>query len=67
MRRWVTKNLRPGDLTALAEIAREMWADPQAERLDRLKRRGFAKKKAEKPVVTMLGRAALWVRQFTKP
>lgn len=66
MRRWATKNLRPGDLTALAEIARARYADTQAERIERLNRRRFVKKKAEKPVVTLLGRAALWVRKFTK-
>lgn len=67
IRRWLTKNLRPGDLTALSDIARTHWDAPQAERVERLNRRGFVTKKADKPVVTLLGRAALLVRQVTKP
>jgi hypothetical protein len=66
IRRWATRNLRPGDLTALAEIARARYVDTQAERIERLNRRGFVKKTANKPMVTLLGRTALWVRHFTK-
>jgi hypothetical protein len=66
IRRWATKNLRPGDLTALSNISRGQWTDPEAERLDRLNQRGFVTKKAGSTVVTILGRAALLIRKFTK-
>jgi len=66
IRKWVTKSLRPGDLTALSDISRRHWDDPKSERFDRLKQRGFVKKNAERPVITMLGRAALLIRRLTK-
>jgi hypothetical protein len=66
LRTWTTKKLRPGDLTALSEIRRRYWAEPEADRVDRLNRRGFVKMKAEKPVITLLGRSALLIRRLTR-
>ena len=66
VRRWVTKSLRPGDLTALAEISRGRSNDPEANRIERLNRRGFVKRKHDLFVATLRGRAALFLRRLTK-
>jgi len=66
VRKWVTKKLRPGDMTALSHILQERLDDPQPGSLDRLALRGFIKTKANSPVVTLLGRVALLLRQLTK-
>jgi oxalate decarboxylase/phosphoglucose isomerase-like protein (cupin superfamily) len=66
LRKWATKSLRPGDLAALAEITRGHWNPPEEQRVGRLSRRGFLKKKQNRLVATLHGRAALLVRRLTK-
>lgn len=66
IRSWTTKSLRPGDLTALAAISQRRWSDPEEDRLKRLARRGFVKVRAERPVITVVGRGALLLRKLKR-
>jgi hypothetical protein len=64
MRKWATRKLRSGDLTALAAVGNGCSAmDP--DRIDRLAQRGFvAKKPGGHFAVTFAGRAALLVKRL---
>jgi hypothetical protein len=66
--RWARKELQPGDLSTLSELAKgSSWGEPSPARIQRLNCRGFVIMKAnEKPSVTLKGRAALWVRRRSR-
>jgi hypothetical protein len=62
----VTLDLRLGDLTALAAIAKG-WDEPTDSRITRLKRRQFVSAGRDGRVrVTLRGHMALVVRRITK-
>jgi hypothetical protein len=64
--RWVTLDLRHGDLTALAEIAKG-WREPTDSRVARLKRRQFVAVGRDGRIrVTVRGQIALLVRRVTR-
>lgn len=64
MRKWATRNLRSGDLTALAAIV-SGCANTEPERVNRLSQRGFVVKKPDgRLAATIVGRTALAVRRF---
>jgi hypothetical protein len=64
IRRLATRSLRPGDLTALSQVARGSVVD-ESNRLDRLRRRGFvAHRRGGRPKVTVPGLLALAVKRF---
>jgi hypothetical protein len=64
--RWLTFDLRHGDLTALAEIAKG-WDRPTKSRVARLKRRQFVSVGHDGQVhVTVRGHVALMARRATK-
>ncbi len=63
MRRWATRKLRSGDLTALAAIANGA-ARPEPERVGRLTERGFVVAKPNGNVsATLAGRIALLIKR----
>jgi len=62
--RWATSNLYRGDLRLLSDIARGIASALEPSHLDRLKQRRFVKIKAEKPVITVWGRAALLIKKI---
>jgi len=65
MRKWATRKLRSGDLTALAGVVNGC-ASTDRDRIDRLAQRGFvAKKPGGQFAVTLAGRAALLVKRLT--
>jgi hypothetical protein len=66
--RWARKELQPGDLSTLSELAKGGgWGEPNPARIQRLNCRGFVVKKTnEKLSVTLKGRAALWVRRRSR-
>jgi hypothetical protein len=64
--RWRTLDLRRGDLTALAEIAKG-WYEPTDSRIARLKRRQFVSVGRDGQIrVTVRGHMALMVWRLTK-
>lgn len=64
IRRWATRDLRRGDLTALAEIAKG-WAQPTDSCIQRLKRRHFILVKSDGQVVlTFRGHLAVRARHL---
>ncbi len=64
LRRWATRDLRRGDLTALAEAAKG-WAQPNDSCIQRLKRRHFLLVKSDGQfVVTFRGHLALMLRHL---
>lgn len=59
IRRWATRSLRTGDLTALSKIAKGSSVD-DPNRIDRLRKRGFVTAKIDgRPEITLPGRLAL--------
>jgi len=65
IRKWATRNLRAGDLTALSAI-RNGSSIPEKDRVDRLMRRRFVAKKTDgRLAITLAGRAALVVKRVT--
>ena len=65
IRRWATRGLRQGDLTALKRIARGA-AGLGRRQAERLRRRGFvARRKNGRPAVTVHGRLALLVKTLS--
>jgi hypothetical protein len=66
--RWARKELQPGDLSTLSELAKGGgWGDPNPARIQRLSCRGFVTKKAnDKLSVTFKGHAALLVRRVRR-
>jgi hypothetical protein len=64
--RWATFDLRHGDLTALAEIAKG-WDQSTDSRMARLKRRQFVSVGRDGQIrVTLRGHLALMVRRVIK-
>ena len=62
MRRWVTRELRSGDLTALKGVARGE-SNLQDGQLERLLKRGFLRNGTDgRPRLTIPGRLALILR-----
>lgn len=61
LRHWARKQLQPGDLTVLKQIAKREWVDPDAEQTARLRYRGFLRKRSNR--ATIKGRVALWARE----
>ena len=62
MKRWATRELRSGDLTALKGVARGA-CNPENGQFDRLLKRGFLKKRTDgTPKLTIPGRLALVVK-----
>ncbi len=65
IRKWATRNLRAGDLTALSAILNGS-SIPEKDRVERLARRRFiAKKNDGRLAITLAGRVALVVRRVT--
>lgn len=65
MRKWATRKLRYGDMTALKAV-RTGLRNIEEDRVERLAKRGFIAKNGEgKVVVTILGRIALLFRGLT--
>jgi hypothetical protein len=64
IRRWATKNLAAGDLTALRQIADGRYPnDPK--RVSRLQARRFVVECGDgRPIITLGGRIALLAKQF---
>jgi hypothetical protein len=67
LRHWTVSGLRPGDLSALRELARKRAArDP--ETMQRLQRRGFSRTNRNGMMVLILkGRIALFLRAAISP
>ena len=63
LRRWATRQLQTGDLTALQDI-KSGKAIESHSRIERLRSRGFIGGPAEKPLITFLGRIALITKRF---
>jgi len=64
IRRWATKNLVPGDLTALRQIADGRDLD-DPKRVLRLRARRFVVEREEgRPAITLQGRVALLTKQL---
>lgn len=64
LRRWATRHLHSGDLTFLRDL-RKGAQETNEGRLERLRKRGFIKLlDSQKVHVTVLGWAALIVKQF---
>lgn len=65
MRKWATRDLRAGDLTALRDVAKG-GGNSKDPRFDRLRSRGFVKEsKTGTLSVTVLGRLALLIKSAT--
>jgi hypothetical protein len=65
--RWARKELQPGDLGTLSELAKGSGWGESPTRIQRLSCRGFVIKNAnDKLSVTLKGRAALWVRRRSR-
>ena len=65
MRKWATRKLRTGDLTALAAIAHGAMR-PEPERVERLSDRGFVTNKQNGDVsATLAGRIALLIKRLS--
>lgn len=63
MRKWATRKLRSGDLTALAAVVNGC-ANIEPERIGRLAQRGFVVTKPNgKVAATLSGRAALVIKR----
>jgi hypothetical protein len=66
MHAWATRNLRRGDLTALATLARA-GTSPDHDQWQRLEFRGFVRAKTNgRASVTAWGRLALLARNFSR-
>jgi hypothetical protein len=63
---WATSNLYRGDLRLLSDFTRGITPALEPSHLDRLKQRHFVKIKAEKPVITVWGRAALLIKKIAR-
>ena len=67
-RPWLTRGLFRGDLSALAELARGPALDAGYDQLERLKDRGFVKRKLSGSFrMTLKGYFALVVRVLSRP
>ena len=65
IRDWATRDLRSGDLSALATIA-QGGSERDQERIRRLTQRGFLASKVDGTLaITPFGRLALFIRQFS--
>lgn len=65
MRRWATRDLRAGDLTALRDVAKGR-GNPKDPRFNRLRNRGFVKESKTGTLrVTILGWLALLIKGAT--
>ena len=65
IRKWATRRLYSGDLTALRDIAKG-GAKLDESQIQRLRKRGFvAERKGAMPVITFPGRLALLVKRLT--
>lgn len=65
VKRWATRNLYSGDLTALREIVKGTQKAPQESQIARLQRRRFvALRRDRRPSVTPSGRLALLIRRL---
>ncbi len=64
LRKWATRGLRAGDLTALAAVGYGAKADNDRDRIERLVRRGFLTECSDGTfAVTVLGRVALAIKR----
>jgi hypothetical protein len=64
-RKWATRGLHAGDLTALSVLSNGALRADQG-RIERLKRRGFvAQRRNGRPSITARGRAALAIKRLT--
>lgn len=63
IRRWATRNLQSGDLTALRRVAKWQHVD-DPDRLARLRKRNFLTGSVDRPRVTIRGRVALLMKQL---
>jgi len=64
LRRWATRQLQTGDLTALRDL-KSGKAIEGRPRIDRLRGRGFVRGPIEKLRITLLGRLALIAKRMT--
>lgn len=64
LKKWLTYDLRRGDLHALVDIAAANGRAPDLDQLERLNRRGFISYKLNKAKLTAKGRLALLIRRF---
>jgi len=64
---WARRDLKRGDLSALSEVAKGYSSNHEADRIERLQRRGFIKvSPQDKLRPTFTGRAALWLRRHSR-
>jgi hypothetical protein len=64
LRRWATRQLQTGDLSALQDLKSGKPVESRS-RIERLRNRGFVQGPAEKLRITAAGRIALIVRRLS--
>ena len=62
LRRWATRQLQTGDLSALQDLKSGKRVESRS-RIERLRSRGFVRGPVDTPQITLSGRIALIVRR----
>lgn len=64
VRKWITRDLRRGDLHILRDVVQRAGGGQRDDQLRRLEYRGYLVMDGKRPRITTKGRLALLLRQF---